>query len=126
MKPNKIASILIVLAICMLLLFGCIESPYKTVAPEPQPDTNITIKPEEPTIKPDDTKIELKRASRIHILNSQTLQHEYSATYGDTWGMITFVNCTFYINNGMIKISGSLGQSYATVETCVQNVLIVY
>ena len=126
MKTSKIVSILIVLALCMLLLFGCVESPGKTVVPEPQPDTNITIKPEEPTIKPDDTKIELKRASRIHILNSQTLQHEYSATYGDTWGMITFVNCTFYINNGMIKISGSLGQSYATVETCVQNVLIVY
>lgn len=126
MKTSKIVSILIVLAFCMLLLFGCVESPDKTVVPEPQPDTNTTIKPEEPTVKPDDTKIELKRASRIHILNSQTLQHEYNATYGDTWGMITFVNCTFYINNGMIKISGSLGQSYATVETCVQNVLIVY
>ena len=126
MKANKIVSVFIVLTLCMVLLFGCVESPDKTVVPEPQPDTNITIKPEEPTIKPDDTKIELKRASRIHILNSQTLQHEYSATYGDTWGMITFVNCTFYINNGMIKISGSLGQSYATVETCVQNVLIVY
>lgn len=126
MKTSKIVSILIVLALCMLLLFGCVESPDKTVVPEPQPDTNTTIKPEEPTVKPDDTKIELKRASRIHILNSQTLQYEYNATYGDTWGMITFVNCTFYINNGMIKISGSLGQSYATVETCVQNVLIVY
>lgn len=126
MKANKIVSIFIVLTLCMVLSFGCVESPDKTVVPEPQPDTNITIKPEEPTVKPDDTKIELKRASRIHILNSQTLQHEYSATYGDTWGMITFVNCTFYINNGMIKISGSLGQSYATVETCVQNVLIVY
>lgn len=124
MKISKIASILVVLTLCMLLLFGCVESPNESVVSEPE--TNITIKPEEPTVKPDDTKIELKRASRIHILNSQTLQHEYSATYGDTWGIITFVNCTFYINNGMIKISGSLGQSYATVETSVQNVLIVY
>lgn len=126
MKTSKFVSILIVLILCMSVLFGCVESPDKSAVPEPQPDTNITIKPEESTVKPDDTKIELKRASRIHILNSQTLQHEYSATYGDTWGMITFVNCTFYINNGMIKISGSLGQSYATVETSVQNVLIVY
>lgn len=126
MKQSKIVLILLLIVTCMLLLFGCVENPDENTTIEPQPDTNITVKPEEPIVKPDDTKIELKRASRIHILNSQTLQHEYNATSGDIWGMITLVNCTYSISNGMIKISGSLGKSYATVETSVQNVLIVY
>lgn len=124
MKVSKVISILLLITICTLLLVGCINNTDDNTVPEPQPDINTTIKPEEPTIKPDDTKIELKRASRIHILNSQTSQSEYISD--DRWGMITLLNCTYSTSNGMIKISGSLGKYYATVETSVQNVLIVY
>lgn len=126
MKTSKAISIFLLITICTLLLVGCVNNTDDNTVPELQPDTNSTIKPEEPTTKPDDTKLELKRASRIHILNSQTFQHEYNATSDDTWGLITLLNCTYSISNGMIKISGSLGKYYATVETSVQNVLIVY
>lgn len=123
MKISKAILILLLITICTLLLVGCISNTDDNTVPEPQPDINSTNKLEEPVIKPDDTKIEVKRAAKIYILNSQA-KSEYINT--DLWGMITFVNCTFSISNGMIKISGSLGKYYATVETSVQNVLIVY
>lgn len=126
MKTTKFFSVLLLIALCASLFIGCVTLPEDNPTPTPQPDTSTTIKPDDPVVKPDDTKVEIKRASRIHILNSQTLQHEYNATSGDTWGLITLANCTYSITDGMIKISGSIGRSYATVETSIQNVLIVY
>ena len=133
MKASKIFSVLLLIVLCASLFIGCITLPEENSTPDPQPDTSTTtkpddpvVKPDDPVVKPDDTKVEIKRASRIHILNSQTLQHEYNETSGDTWGLITLANCTYSIVDGMIKISGSIGRSYATVETSIQNVLIVY
>ena len=133
MKTTKFFSVLLLIALCASLFIGCITLPEENSTPDPQPDTSTTtkpddpvVKPDDPVVKPDDTKVEIKRASRIHILNSQTLQHEYNETSGDTWGLITLANCTYSIVDGMIKISGSIGRSYATVETSIQNVLIVY
>ena len=133
MKTTKFFSVLLLIALCASLFIGCVTLPEENSTPDPQPDTSTTtkpddpvVKPDDPVVKPDDTKVEIKRASRIHILNSQTLQHEYNATSGDTWGLITLANCTYSIVDGMIKISGSIGRSYATVETSIQNVLIVY
>ena len=133
MKASKIFSVLLLIVLCASLFIGCVTLPEDNPTPDPQPDTSTTtkpddpvVKPDNPVVKPDDTKVEIKRASRIHILNSQTLQHEYNETSGDTWGLITLANCTYSIVDGMIKISGSIGRSYATVETSIQNVLIVY
>lgn len=133
MKTTKFFSVLLLIALCASLFIGCVTLPEENSTPDPQPDTSTTtkpddpvVKPDDPVVKPDDTKVEIKRASRIHILNSQTLQHEYNETSGDTWGLITLANCTYSIVDGMIKISGSIGRSYATVETSIQNVLIVY
>ena len=126
MKTTKFFSVLLLIALCASLFIGCVTLPEENSTPDPQPDTSTTTKPDDPVVKPDDTKVEIKRASRIHILNSQTLQHEYNETSGDTWGLITLANCTYSIVDGMIKISGSIGRSYATVETSIQNVLIVY
>ena len=133
MKTTKFFSVLLLIALCASLFIGCITLHEENSTPDPQPDTSTTtkpddpvVKPDDPVVKPDDTKVEIKRASRIHILNSQTLQHEYNETSGDTWGLITLANCTYSIVDGMIKISGSIGRSYATVETSIQNVLIVY
>lgn len=133
MKASKIFSVLLLIVLCASLFIGCVTLPEDNPTPDPQPDTSTTtkpddpvVKPDDPVVKPDDTKVEIKRASRIHILNSQTLQHEYNETSGDTWGLITLANCTYSIVDGMIKISGSIGRSYATVETSIQNVLIVY
>lgn len=133
MKTTKFFSVLLLIVLCASLFIGCVTLPEENSTPDPQPDTSTTtkpddpvVKPDDPVVKPDDTKVEIKRASRIHILNSQTLQHEYNETSGDTWGLITLANCTYSIVDGMIKISGSIGRSYATVETSIQNVLIVY
>lgn len=133
MKTTKFFSVLLLIVLCASLFIGCVTLPEDNPTPDPQPDTSTTtkpddpvVKPDDPVVKPDDTKVEIKRASRIHILNSQTLQHEYNETSGDTWGLITLANCTYSIVDGMIKISGSIGRSYATVETSIQNVLIVY
>ena len=133
MKASKIFSVLLLIVLCASLFICCVTLPEDNPTPDPQPDTSTTtkpddpvVKPDDPVVKPDDTKVEIKRASRIHILNSQTLQHEYNETSGDTWGLITLANCTYSIVDGMIKISGSIGRSYATVETSIQNVLIVY
>ena len=126
MKLSKFFSVLLLIALCTMLFIGCVTAPEEDTVPTPPPDTNTTTTPNDPVVKPDGTKVEIKTASRIHILNSQTLQNEYIATSGNTWGIITLTNCRYSITDGMIKISGSIGRSYATVETSVQNVLIVY
>lgn len=111
----------------IIILGACMDGITNDTTPPDEPiidntpTTDVTVPSEDKT----DTVV-TGQATRIHILGSQTLQNQYVATSGNTWGIITLLNCRFTIKNGMIKISGSIGTNYVTVETSVQNVLIVY
>lgn len=127
MNKTLFTIICAVLLIAILaILVGCVNDPQDT---DPV-DTPITPDESETVVTPPAEEVKetpvTKQAKRIHILGSQTLQNQYIATSGNTWGIVTLTNCRFTITDGMIKISGSLGTNYVTVETSVQNVLIVY